>query len=210
MLCQKENLKERPVCDLCWRDLSRNLQGCIRCARLDCDCSALDALGVHRILAPFVFEGKIRESIHQLKFFGKLGYGTLLGQLWIEALFFEVLKDKPDLLVPMPLARHKLRERGYNQIFGFTRYVGKRLDIPVAVAAECQIDTLPQRLLNARERAQNVRGAFKMRDCVAGKYIVLCDDVCTTGATLASLTEAAYLAGARKVSWWVIAQARFS
>lgn len=209
-MCQKENLKDKPVCAECWRILPRNLQGCIRCARFPCDCVTLAGLGVHRLFAPFVYEGKIRESIHQLKFFGKLGHGTLLGQLWIEALFFEVLKEKPDLIVPMPLARHKLRERGYNQVFGFARYLGKRLEIPVAAVAECQIATLPQRLLNQQERAQNVRGVFTMGSEVKGKHIVLCDDVCTTGATLASLTTAAYSAGAARVSWWVIAHARFA
>jgi len=118
-------------------------------------------------------------------------------------------KLRADLVVPVPLHRHRLVERGYNQSALLAEAVaaelGARLD---ARALSRVVDTTAQASLTRGARLHNVRGAFRVRvPCaVEGRSIALVDDVMTTGATLAAATRAAIHAGAKRVDAWVVAR----
>jgi ComF family protein len=110
--------------------------------------------------------------------------------------------DKADLLVPVPMFRSDLRRRGANQSQLIAEEVGRRLGIAVdAKSVVKSVETLPQKELRKREREVNMRGAFTVTapEVISGKTIIVIDDLCTTGSTLAELTSVLLGAGAAAV-----------
>jgi ComF family protein len=109
----------------------------------------------------------------------------------------DVLSDA-DLTVPVPLHASRRRERGFNQAEDLAQHVG----LPVVVALRRIRRTPAQADLPAGKRHGNVKGAFAAaRDCrsVAGRIVVLIDDVSTTGATLDACARVLKESGARQV-----------
>ena len=107
-----------------------------------------------------------------------------------------------DLLVPVPMYKHDLRRRGANQSLLIAEEVGRRLGIAVDGRSVVKsIETLPQKELRRAEREVNMRGAFTVTapEAVKGKTIIVIDDLCTTGSTLAEMTAVLLGAGAAKV-----------
>jgi ComF family protein len=114
-----------------------------------------------------------------------------------------------DVLVPVPLHTRRLRERGYNQSALLADEVGKRNGLPVVTDSLVRLrHTKAQvKTTSAEERQSNLAGAFGCRDAnLAGKRVLLVDDVCTTGATLNSCAIALRDAGASSI--WGLALAR--
>lgn len=117
----------------------------------------------------------------------------------------------PQLLLPVPLAPERLRERGFNQAWELARRLAAagpaRADARLLLrlrATAHQLDLPPER------RAANVRGAFAVeplrRGELAGRHVALVDDVMTSGATLAELARVLKQAGAARVEAWVVAR----
>ncbi len=114
-----------------------------------------------------------------------------------------------DVLVPVPLHSRRLRERGYNQSALLAAEVGKRNCLPVVADSLVRLrHTKAQvKTADAEERQRNLAGAFGCRNTkLAGKRVLVVDDVCTTGATLNSCATALRAAGATSV--WGLALAR--
>jgi ComF family protein len=116
-----------------------------------------------------------------------------------------------DLLVPVPLATARLRERGYNQAWELARGVARELALTTrADLLERLIDTPHQIALPRDQRAANMRGAFGVtaaaRTTLPGRRVALIDDVLTTGATLAEASRTLLTAGAVAVQVWVLAR----
>jgi ComF family protein len=117
----------------------------------------------------------------------------------------------PSLVVPVPLGRLRLRERGYNQAWELARRVGRELGLQAdAHALARHIDTRRQLELPLERRLANVRGSFEVaaRDArrVRGRCVALVDDVMTTGATAREAARTLLDAGARSVQVWVAAR----
>jgi ComF family protein len=109
--------------------------------------------------------------------------------------------------VPVPLARARERERGFNQATLLAERVGERVGVRVRPGWLARLRaTASQSDLSAAERRANVAGAFVAAPAVAGRYVVVIDDVLTTGATLGECARALRSAGARHVG--VLAVAR--
>jgi len=118
----------------------------------------------------------------------------------------QVTVTEGSTLVPVPLHRRRLRQRGFNQALEIARPLqarGYRIDARCCRRARY---TPPQSKLPAKTRRHNLRNAFKVRHEVLGQRIVLIDDVFTTGATLNALADALKRAGAARVEAWVIAR----
>ncbi|KAF1048514.1 MAG: Orotate phosphoribosyltransferase [Xylophilus sp.] len=148
------------------------------------------------------------ELIGRFKFHAEPGWAAALAALIRSAPGAQELLAPPSLVLPMPLAPSRLRERGYNQAFELARRLA-----PAQADARLLLrtrDTASQLGLDRAARLRNVRGAFAVEplraDAVAGQTVVLVDDVMTTGASLHAAAEALLRAGAASVSALVVAR----
>jgi ComF family protein len=144
------------------------------------------------------YEGTLREILHALKYDGRRSIAPRLSQLMAHA--GEALLRDADFVVPVPLHRRRLRQRGFNQAADLTRLLGmRRLDALRRVRR-----TRPQVELPSAERHSNVHDAFAIArwqraSAIRGRVLVLVDDVATTGATLEACALVLRAAGAREI-----------
>lgn len=155
-----------------------------------------------RARAAVLYEDVAREIVQGLKYHDRTELGRLVGRMTARA-GREILADA-ELIVPLPLHRRRLWSRRFNQAAIIALEVGRIAGRPVETAALERIRaTRPQVGLSERERAENVRGAFRVapagRPAIEGRRVVLVDDVLTTGATVGAATRALRRAGAARV-----------
>jgi len=158
----------------------------------------------------FQRHGRVQQLLHQLKYQGQAGVGRALGQLYGAELAAAGLGPEFELIVPVPLHRRKLARRGYNQAEAFATGLAAALPCPSAAhALRRTAHTASQTRKGRAERWQNVATVFEVADpaAVAGRHILLVDDVLTTGATLEACGAALLAAGARAISIATIATA---
>lgn len=155
---------------------------------------------VDRLLTCFVYEGPTRELIHRFKYQNRPYLAATLARLMREVLTErnETILERVDSLAPVPLHPARLREREFDQALLLARGLGGP---PVLKALRRIRNTRPQATLDQRDRQTNLRGAFGVADAadVAGKKILLLDDVVTTGATVAEAGRQLKTAGATSV-----------
>jgi ComF family protein len=118
---------------------------------------------------------------------------------------------RAQLVVPIPLSRERLAERGFNQAWELARRVARRLGLQArADLLHRAVDSPAQSGLSRAERLANLRGAFSAAGpagaALVGRDVALVDDVMTTGATAAAATAALQRAGASSVQVWVLAR----
>lgn len=117
----------------------------------------------------------------------------------------------PSCVLPVPLGRSRLAERGMNQAWELARRIAKRLDLATdAALLERHVDTPHLADLPREDRGRAIRGAFALTPGastrVRGQALALVDDVMTTGATAAEAARALLAAGAGSVQLWVFAR----
>jgi ComF family protein len=154
-----------------------------------------------------VYQGVARELVHALKFRGVTAVAPALAALMAPAARDDRLGA--DLIVPVPLSGLRRRLRGYNQSEALASALGRELGLPVLPGAlRRRRHGAPQaRSASAEERRRNVAGAFQARgEELAGRRVLLVDDVTTTGATLGACAAALREGGAARV--WALAFAR--
>jgi ComF family protein len=186
-----------PICRRCGLPLTR--ESCPNCQRRE---PSFDGLR-----SPFRFERLVREAIHLFKY---QNLRCLAKPLAAELAGY--LKRNPlpaDLIVPVPLHRKKLRERGYNQSELVALELGRMVGLQVdCKSLERSLETKPQaRLEKAAQRRRNVAGAFQCLDKTpAGRKILIIDDVATSGETIHSCALPLKQAGASSI--WGLTIAR--
>jgi len=177
-----------------------------------------------RLEPPFVkataygsYEGGLRELIHLLKYEQVRPAANVLGRMLAEAIadLEPSFGERKVLVVPVPLHRSKLRQRGFNQSVLIARAAlklkpaGDRLALNATVLERCR-ETQSQTGLTRHQRRENIRGAFVIviakPDELAEREILLVDDVFTTGTTVSECARLLRRAGASKV--WVATVAR--
>ena len=140
-----------------------------------------------------------REAVHALKYGGLPRIAEDLADA-MERLLPAPGSESPPLLVPIPLAPKRLRQRGYNQSDVLAASLGRLWRLPVSRDLLTRTrETATQTALTPETRLANVAGAFTARTADRGARIVLVDDVFTTGATLAEAARALEQAGARTI-----------
>lgn len=149
----------------------------------------------------------MRQALHTLKYKRNVGLGQALAASLVGHL--QGLAWPVQMLVPIPLSEQRQRERGYNQVDVVAHWLAYLLNLPYRPHALRRArHTRSQVGLNVNERKANVSGAFLAHSPdVAGKNILLMDDVCTTGATLNEAARALLEAGAQTVYAYTIARA---
>ena len=144
------------------------------------------------------------------KFHAALDLGAALTDRLVAAVEAASL-PLPVLLLPAPLSRERLKERGYNQSWELTRRLARQLCIPASPALLLRVrHSVQQMSLPLAERAGNVRDAFAVepRRCaeLQGRDVAVVDDVMTTGATAEEITRVLRAAGAARVQIWALAR----
>jgi ComF family protein len=201
------------LCSDCFRSLARIMPPlCPRCGRPQlnavlCPVCVGWPASIDGIRAPFKFDGAIRQAIHELKYNNLRAIAPLLGK-WLG----DYLAANPlpaEVLVPVPLHRKRLRERGYNQSRLLALELAKLSGLPLV--EDCLVrknyGTPQARTLNVEERRANVADAFSCRDHrLKDKPVLLIDDVATSGATLDACARALKESGAGSVWGLVLAK----
>ena len=112
-----------------------------------------------------------------------------------------------DLLVPVPLHPHRLKQRGFNQALELARPLSHQLGIPLAESSCLRIrNTEPQQGLKVKARKRNLKNAFIGLSHVRGQHVAIIDDVVTTGTTTNSVARALLNAGAKACDVWCFAR----
>jgi len=208
-----------PVCRVC-RQGVRAWEAdyfCVSCSRpfsnpapLDengkCPLCRLGTQGFDAAYCYGLYSGVLRELIHLFKYHRVTPLAKLFGSYLTLALPAGATFD---LIVPMPMHWWRKWRRGFNQAELLAREVSKRYGIPVVRAVRRTQLRAPQAGLSNHERRRNVRGVFAVSDpkAVAGRRILLVDDVITTGSTAAACARVLKQAGASRVTLLTLARA---
>jgi competence protein ComFC len=177
-----------PVCVNCGRVGSFL---CARCLESIPVALSRSVPGLDGVVTGTEFDGAVRAGVHELKYGGQKRLAEPLGTLIAQSL--HDMAWPIDIVCAVPMHDDRLRERGYNQAFLLAQEVAHQLGWHLETAAVRRVRyTQSQVELNARERRENVAGAFVANPArVAGMSILLVDDVLTTGATVAACADAA-------------------
>jgi ComF family protein len=146
--------------------------------------------------------------IAQFKFNGRAGWARTFAQLMRSAPWIEPALEEADIVLPMPLSRERLAERGFNQALLLARALASGKTDPGLLLRVRH--TQAQAALDLKQRLENVRGAFAVEPLraalVRGKKVVLVDDVMTSGASVDSASAALRQAGAALITVLVLAR----
>ena len=157
----------------------------------------------------FKYKGGIREAILGLKFKNRIDYASTMAQIMVGQLVKRYGEKFPfELVTAVPISRIRLKERSYNQAELIAREISRILKIPHNFKAIARPhDKIRQSRLTAKQRRQNIKGSFEVRnpEIFSNKGILLVDDVATTGATLDETSKVLLKSGAREIHCVVFA-----
>lgn len=200
------------LCTGCRASLLPNQTCCLRCAlplaepAVACGRCLRHAPSFDRAWSPWCYASPLDLVVLKLKFGADLAAARVLGELWREQLPLRPPFEL-DALIPVPLARDRLIERGYNQALELARPLAKSLAKPMHAGwLQRTRATDPQSGLSAKSRKRNLAGAFVADSAVRGKRVAVIDDVMTTGATMQACAKALKRAGAVEVQAWSLAR----
>jgi ComF family protein len=206
LVCKKrltDSSVDNLVCFACWGKIKKNLPPfCHRCGRqlsrknltksICADC-VKKTLHFDRAFSPCIYEGAVKELIHQFKYKNKDYLGSTLSKLMIDFIKeYELPINFIDFIIPVPLHKTRLREREYNQAQILSNHIAR--EFKKMVSNDILIRnryTKTQTELEPEKRLSNVKNSFSVthNDVFKGKNLLLVDDVLTTGSTV---SEAAY------------------
>jgi len=216
IFCAKKAERLIDLCSACQNGLLTLDVQCIYCAQpLDIQATEQQICGrcqkvpraFNKVYAPYLHQGEIRYLINQLKFEKAYKNSKLLGLLLADFLLSKKA-PLPDCIIPVPLHTERYRQRGYNQTLEIAKVISKELSIPIEHKICLRTQNTPHQIsLSLKQRHQNIRGAFSVKQAITADHIAILDDVMTTGATANELAKTLKAAGAKKVDIWVCARA---
>jgi ComF family protein len=202
------------ACPICGDQVGQHAataRGCAECRS--------QSFRFERAVAPFRYEGRIRELILQLKYGRRPSLAYALGDFLADFLAQGGLSRDVDVLVPVPLHWRRRSARGFNQSRLLAIEIGQRFGLPVVAGVLCRRrSTRSQTTYSRGQRRTNVRGAFviagsaadtnpfrrwltrlRRRPSLKGQRVLLIDDVLTTGSTASECARVLREAGASRV-----------
>jgi ComF family protein len=201
--CRASLVELGPACPRCAEPTSPDdPRGAARCRRC-----ATWPLPIDGVVAPWRFGGQLASAIRRLKFANRAHIARDLAPLWAPVLAAAVAEHDA-IVVAVPLHWRRRCRRGYDHAWLLARHACTlaRLAPPVTALRRIR-HVAAQSTLPAAERAANIRGAFAATRALAGRAVVLVDDVMTTGATLGAAAAALRDAGAGAITALVLARA---
>ena len=217
LLCDEPADGTVPICTACETELPWLGDHCETCALplpaagLTCGQCQQHPPAFERVIVPWTYSFPLDSLITRFKHNAKWPFGHLLAELLGQFLQHRFENDLPipELLLPVPLATRRLRQRGFNQAAMLARWLSVSLNIPCdeRLLVRKQ-DTGSQQGLNAQARKRNLRNAFALSPdaTVKGRHLALVDDVLTTGATAQALARLLMDAGAARVDVYCLAR----
>lgn len=218
LICDEATESTHCVCNVCETELPWLLEHCDVCALplpmegLICGQCQKQPPAFKQVIAPWSYSFPIDSLISRFKHQARWPFGQMLARLLAQHLQHRLDNTeltRPDCLLPVPMARKRLRERGYNQALMLTRWLSSDLNLPHDEHLLLRPhDTVAQQALDAKTRKRNLLGAFALAPGaqVQGRHFALVDDVLTTGATAHSLAQLLMKAGARQVDVYCLAR----
>lgn len=163
------------------------------------------------LFAPLVYQPPVTNLIASFKYHGHAVNGCVLADILAEH-----IKNQqhgmalPEQLIPVPLHRQRLRQRGFNQSLLIARWLSRHLAIPVQADLVMRQKATPQQTgLSAAARRRNLRGAFRINPQAGlpqGTRVAIIDDVVTTGSTVSAMARTLRRAGAGEIQVWALAR----
>ncbi|RJQ16641.1 MAG: ComF family protein [Nitrospiraceae bacterium] len=197
--------KTAPICSGCWEGISPyEGPSCRRCGKpLVSDVATIcgeclqDEPAFTKAVSFGLYEGVLKKAISLLKFYGMKRLSKPLSDI-----ILQIELPQADAVVPVPLNEKRLRQREFNQSALLAKNLAESRGIPVVL--NCLVrtrDTRQQVGLNSRDRRKNIKKAFdvKQKELIAGKNIMLVDDVVTTGATVRECARVLKKAGVENI-----------
>ena len=174
-------------------------------------------LSLERIWSVAVYDGVLKKLIHQFKYKEKKYLANPLGKLLVDFVEEYLEEERFDYIVPIPLEKARQKKRGYNQAELLAQVLGEAVNKPILThLVKRRKKTKPQFGLKKEERFENLSGAFEISGSdkedvvtIAGKTVLLLDDLATTGATLDECAKILKRAGVSEVYALVLAHGIF-
>jgi len=212
LLCGGINKSNSGICSSCVSDLPKIKTTCPVCARptntpLPCaGCINNKTKHLNFVCALYRYQYPINFLIQAMKFHNKIIIAKSFGRLLAEKIYAEG-RPLPECIIPVPLHRSRIRQRGYNQSLEIVRAAAKDLTIPIAInACNRNRPTRPQTSLKIDQRKKNVIKAFDIVKNFNCDHVAIVDDVMTTGHTVNELVNALSRAGIARIDIWVCAR----
>lgn len=193
-------------CPFCNEVISSNEKVCKNCAKKIKPKTIKNVLTTRSgknfiCVSPFDYIEPIRSAIHEYKFHGAKGFAITFGKYIVDILTENFDLSKIDLITSVPLHKIRKRERGFNQSEIFAREVSELTGIKYVEALKKVKKNKIQHELNLSERTENVKNVYLLEGGVElrGKVVIICDDILTTGNTMAECANVIFEAGAKEV-----------
>ena len=212
-LCQICSVRIPPdshYCRHCWSEFVQVGHACHLCGLPNhasgaiCPVCLLHPPPWQRMLAPLVYSGNTRDEIHRLKY----QRHTEVAEGILGELFEQFMPQRERVLLPVPLHKTRLLERGFNQSEEIARVLSERLQIPMDRNSLKRIRaTQPQAGLSPSKRRSNIRKAFQYQPQKAYQSVALVDDVITSGSTMSEICRLLRRKGVQDIQVWSLARA---
>lgn len=175
-------------CDKCGLPLNKEKNNkenliliCVHCEN--------DISDFNKFVTVFNYKEPIRKLIKDFKYYNNILFQKVLGDFLFDKILSKYSDNNfPEVIIPIPSYKRKLRTRGYNQSIELARYLSKKLNIPLDLNYIIKIkDTKSQVGLDREARLQNLKESFVIKKIKNYNHIVIIDDVVTTGATVLNI-----------------------
>lgn len=203
MSCESELPLLGPTCPTCARpcadlvDTPNNIASCGKCL------TSMPYLD--HVIAAYRFEEPLRSLMHTFKYREGFYLSGFIAHLMSNTNKLALLKNT-ECLIPIPMHRSRLKQRGFNQAAVLARALSQSSNIPYKINACKKIrNTIPQAELKAKERAHNLKDAFQANR-IKYSNVTLVDDLLTTGHTANELAKTLKEQGVSTVNLWCCAR----
>jgi ComF family protein len=223
LFCDETTYNTEAVCSPCYQDLPWNTYHCSQCALplptpqqpANKPTESIVCGGCISVPPPFIatvasfcYDIPVDRAIQKLKYNQKQYFASIFASFLAKTIH-QHYQDTPlpSYLIPVPMHKDKLKERGFNQALLISQKLSKQLSIPTNETILKKVKPTPSQTgLNKKQRTRNLKGAFTITKSVVGQHIALIDDVMTTRATSDLLSQLLMDAGAKRVDVWCVAR----